>query len=247
MKVNFIVTLSGVSERLEQFLKSFEKYVLVPREQASLTITLYNGSDSERVHFLINKYANLYPQSELRIIDIIGRSFARSSGLHRGVEGFKDDDLLFFTDVDIEIGSEFLQRARFNAIKGKQVYFPIVFKLYKLDFVKQYRKSISTELISRQNGHWAHYAFGIAVIYAGDYRKVGGLNTNMKGWGGEDVEFYERILSYGLEVFRTPDPSLIHAWHPKVCNSNTVSSTTYRSCLNSKAENLADRNFFAPQ
>ena len=240
-KVNFIVTLSGLSERLEKFLKTFENNVLKPKEQASLTITLYDSPDAKNVHSLIQKYTDMYPQAELNIIDIKGL-FARGVGLHNGVETFKDDDLLFLVDIDLEIGPEFLRRARLNTIKGKQVYFPIFFKLYKLEFVYKYHYGNFTQLLARHNGHWAHYSYGMVAIYAGDYRKAGGYNISMKGWGEEDVDLFMKVINHGFEVFRAPDPSLIHLWHPKFCNKDTVvTPEAYYHCLQSKSENLADR------
>ncbi len=240
-RVNFIITLSGLSDRLEKFLKTFEKNILIPKEDASLTIVLYDSPDAQKVNSLILTYLAIYPEAQLKIIDIDGK-FARGVGLHRGTEYFKDDELLFFVDIDLEIGPDFLRRARLNAIEGKQVYFPIFFKLYKLDFVNKYHKGNSSQLLKRHNGHWAHYSYGMVVIYASDYRKAGGFNINLKGWGEEDVDFFNKVIQHGVEVFRAPDPGLIHLWHPKVCNQDTVvTSEAYYHCLQSKSENLADR------
>ena len=240
-RVNFVITLSGLSDRLEKFLKTFEKNVLMLREDASLTITLYDSPDAEKVHSLISVYLTTYPDASLKIIDVKGK-FARGVGLHYGTEYFADDELLFFVDIDLEIGPDFLRRARLNAIKGKQVYFPIFFKLYKLDFVNKYRKGNSSQLLKRHNGHWAHYSYGMVVIYVSDYRKAGGFDVSLKGWGEEDVDFFNKVIKHGLEVFRAPDPGLIHLWHPKHCNPDTVvTQEAYYHCLQSKAENLADR------
>ena len=187
-RVNFIVTLSGLSERLEQFIKTFEKNVLIPKEDASLTIALYNSPDAPKVHSLIGKYTKDYPYSMLKVIDVEGE-FARGVGLHHGAQQFKGGELLFFIDIDLEIGPDFLNRARLNTIQGKQVYFPIFFKLYKLDFVHRFYKGNSSQLLSRHNGHWAHYSYGMVTIYASDYKKVGGFNTNMRGWGERGCGF----------------------------------------------------------
>ena len=239
--INFIITLSGLSERLEQFLKTYEKNILLTKEKASLTISLYKSPDAEKVRQIISKYSSLYPQAGFNIVDVEG-TFARGIGLHRATEQFQDNDLMFFVDIDLEIGPEFLRRARLNAIKGKQVYFPIFFKLYNTEFVNKHYKGNSSQLLSRHHGHWAHYSFGMVVVYAGDYRKVGGFDISMKGWGEEDVDFFRKVLSHDMEVFRAPDPGLIHLWHPKICNEDTVvTQEAHFHCLQSKAENLADR------
>ncbi len=64
----------------------------------------------------------------------------------------------------------------------------------------------------------------------------------MKGWGEEDVDLLNKIMKSGLEVFRAPDPGLIHNWHRKTCNKDTITNpVAYAHCLQSKGENLADR------
>ena len=240
-RVNFVVTLSGLSNRLDQFLVNYEKNVLIPNEDATLTIVLFDSPDAKKVHSLVEKYTLLYPASTIQITDTQGQ-FARGIGLHHGAGQFKDNELLFFVDVDLKIGSDFLSRCRLNAIQGRQVYFPIFFKLYNLDFVYKYQKGNASQLLSRQNGHWAHYSYGMVCIYASDYRRSGGFNINMRGWGEEDVDFFNRVVSHGLEVFRAPDPGLVHLWHRKVCDKSTVAtSDAYLHCLQSKAENLGDR------
>lgn len=240
-RVNFVVTLSGLSNRLEQFLANYEKNIIQSGEDASLTIVLFDGPDAPRVHSLVDKYVSRYPSARIYVVDTKGE-FARGVGLHIGAGQFEDNQLLFFVDVDLEISPDFVRRCRLNTIQGKQVYFPVFFKLYNLDFVHKYFIGNSSQTLSRHNGHWAHYSFGMVCIYTKDYRKTKGFDTNMKGWGEEDVDFLNRVMSQGLEIFRAPDPGLIHLWHRKVCNQDSVvSSDAYKHCLQSKAENLADR------
>ena len=245
-RVNFVVTLSGLSNRLEQFLANFEKNILNQKENASLTVALFDGSDKAKVHELIDKYKSRYSGASLSIVDIKKEEFARGVGLHHGAMSFNDNDLLFLVDVDLEISNEFLRRCRLNTIQNKQVYFPIFYKLYNMDFVKKYYRGNDTQFLSRRNGHWAHYSYGMVCLYASDYRRSGGYNIDMRGWGEEDIDLLNRVMSAGLEVFRAPDPGLIHLWHRKICNKEAIlSSKGYLHCLQSKAENLADRTELA--
>lgn len=239
--VNFIVVLSGLSNRLEHFLMQYEKNVLRLGEDATLTIVLFPSPDASKVRMLVQQYTTQYQGMKISVIDAPGE-FARGVGLHRGTERFRDDQLLFFVDVDLDISTDFLQRCRLNTIQGRQVYFPVFFKLYNQDFVNKYHRGNTSMVITRHNGHWAHYSYGMLCVYAVDYRKAGGFNTNMRGWGEEDVDFLNRVLEHGLEAFRAPDPGLVHNWHRKVCDKMTVTNTAaYEHCLQSKGENLADR------
>lgn len=49
-------------------------------------------------------------------------------------------------------------------------------------------------------GHWVYYGFGMACMYSMDYRVVGGFNLNRQGWGGEDVELYDKHVNSNLNV-----------------------------------------------
>ena len=240
--VNFLVTLSGLSNRLEHFLMQYERNVLQLGEDATLTIVLFESPDAAKVRFMVQQYLTRYQGAKMTVLDIRG-DFARGVGLHHGMEKFQEDQLMFIVDVDLDISTDFLQRCRLNTIKGKQIYFPVFFKLYNKEFVDRYHhKRNHTLLISRHRGHWAHYSYGMVCIYASDYRKSGGFDVSMRGWGEEDVDLLNRVLKSGLEVFRAPDPGLIHNWHSKSCNKDKISNpAVYEHCLQSKGENLADR------
>ena len=239
--VNFVTVLSGLNDRLETFLVNYEKSVLTPGEDATLTVVLFDGPDAPKVRSVIQSYMSRYRAAKINIVEADGE-FSRGVGLHKGIEKFQNDDLVFIVDIDFDIATSFLQRCRLNTIHEKQVYFPIFFKLYNPEFVSQYHRGNSSMRIARHNGHWAHYSYGMVCIFVSDYHKAGGYDNTMRGWGEEDVDFMNRVLGKGLEIFRAPDPGLIHNWHRKVCDKVTVSNpVAYDHCLMSKGENLADR------
>ncbi len=239
--VNVVTVLSGLSSRLEHFLQQYERNVLQLGEDVTLTIVLFDSPDASKVRLMVQQYITRYQGAKIFIVDATGE-FARGIGLHRGTEHFRDDQLLFFVDVDLDISFDFFQRCRLNTLREKQVYFPVFFKLYNQEFVRQYHHGNSSMVITRENGHWAHYSYGMVCIYTSDYRKSGGFDRNMRGWGEEDVDFMSRVLNHGLEAFRAPDPGLIHNWHRKMCNKETVTNqAAFEHCLQSKGENLADR------
>ena len=241
--VNFIVPLSALSNRLVDFMRTYEANVLETKEDATLTVVLSNSSDSGDVHQFIKRYQNKYPDAKIVILDVYG-PFARGVALHKGIQLFSKQDLLFFCDVDIDVKWSFLKRCRLNTVRGKQIYFPIFFKLYKMDFVRKYshHSNNRSSTITRQNGHWAHYSYGMVCLYGEDYLDTGGFDLSLQGWGEEDVSFLYQVIKSGKEVMRAPDPGLIHRWHPKHCSKASINSNTvYEHCLRSKAENIADR------
>lgn len=236
--VNLILVLSGLADRLERFLTSYEE---ASSDGVTLTVVLYESPDSHVAKKVLAERAIRNPSSRIRVVDGAGR-FARGAGLHVASEKFPGDHILFFVDVDLNVSAQAIRRCRLNAVRGQRVYFPVFFKMYNLSFVERHFRGVARYLIARHNGHWAHYSYGPVCIYADDYRKAGGYEIAAEGWGNEDVDFLERTLKAGLEPFRTPDPGLVHNWHPKVCDRRAIADNrTYEDCLRSRNENLADR------
>lgn len=50
--------------------------------------------------------------------------------------------------------------------------------------------------INEDVGYWRAFGFGIVAMYKSDLKAVGGLDTSILGWGGEDVDLYEKVHLY---------------------------------------------------
>lgn len=184
-----------------------------------------------------------------------------------------DHDILFFIDVDIIFQKVSLDRIRKNTIEHHQVYLPIVFSQY--DPNKIANDPFATPHLnvqsnfSYENGYFRQFGYGICAIYKSDILNPGidGFNTDINGWGLEDVKFLERIIKLKrktetvllntadedqqqivngnndktnricLTVFRAPDPSLVHVFHPIECDRN-LEPAQYTMCLGTKANTL---------
>lgn len=241
--IHFVVPITRVNQRLVDFLEMYEKLALRTREKVHLVLSVYGANDIELVRQNVTLYSKKYPKAEISVVQGFGE-FSRGKALDLGMSNLKDNDLAFFCDIDMTIDRQFLKKCRRNTIQGTSVYYPEVFKLYNRKYV--YRKSWhpSRYSISREQGHWGYYAYGMLCIYKSDYKSIGGLDTGMIGWGGEDVDLYERVLKSGLDVLRSPDTSLLHRWHSKSCKMQS-SDKMLEHCLMSQAEVLADRRELA--
>lgn len=79
--------------------------------------------------------------------------------------------------------------------------------------------------------------------FASDYRRVGGFNASIRGWGLEDVDLYRKHVRRGsaagsgrrLTVVRAADPGLVHPWHEKTCDRTQLSADQFRGCVQSRA------------
>jgi hypothetical protein len=241
--IHFIVPITRVTTRFEEFLKMYEKLVLLPQEKVHLVLSVYGEDDVQQIKENLTLYYKKFPKAEITIVQGFGE-FSRAKALDLGMSKLHDDNLAFFCDVDMKIDPKFLVKCRRNTRQRHSVYYPEVFKLYNRKYVYRNGWHPRKHSISREQGHWGYYAYGMLCIYKSDYKAVGGLDVAMVGWGGEDVDLYERVLRSGLDVLRSPDSSLIHNWHSKSCKMQS-SSKMLEHCLMSQSEVLADRRELA--
>jgi len=187
----------------------------------------------------------------LQLIERSDESFARAAAIELGVRAQSTDGLMVFIDVDMIFDSGTLDRIRTHTIRGRQVYFPIVFSQFDPSFnsgappppdsVQPNSFRIDDDL-----GYWRFYGFGIASIYKSDLERVGGMNTTIRGWGQEDVDLYDRIVQSGLfNIFRAPDPGFIHVFHPVECDTRSLGAKQLKMCLGTRASTYASQQQLA--
>lgn len=127
--------------------------------------------------------------------------------------------------------------------------------------------SNSSEHVNNYNGYFRAFGYGLVAIYKCDIMnsKINGFVTDIKGWGLEDVKFLEKILfashqmqnqlllsiadgthvdynrtnHHELDVFRTPDNSLVHIFHSIVCDKR-LEPNQYKMCRGTKSSTLGN-------
>ncbi|XP_063233384.1 chondroitin sulfate synthase 1 [Bacillus rossius redtenbacheri] len=252
--INFILPLSGRADAFQRFVRVFEEVCLQQNERVSLIVILY-PSDTEPTSF--NQSANIvrhlqrqYPQHRVVLVQAY-ETFARAKALEVGSSQVTDDkeDLLFFIDVDMVFTSGVLDTVRLNTVKGKRAYFPIVYSEFDPAMVydgNEHSTSRDHFSIDENTGYWRQFGFGIASIYRSDFRMVGGFDTSIHGWGKEDVDLYEKVVSAknNLTVFRAVDPSLVHVFHQVDCDPHLVEEQL-RMCLGSRYDTFGSTQTLA--
>lgn len=241
--INMVVPLTKVNQRFKEFMVMYEELALATSEKVKLILSVYGHEDVDFVRNVVGSYRRKYPSAQMVILEGQGE-FSRGRALHNGITHLAPNELIFICDVDMKIMTPFLERCRKNTIQGKRVYYPEFFKLYNMDYVYWNEPRPQHVSLKRSHGHWAYYSFGMLCMYKSDYNTVGGMDTNIEGWGDEDVQFFNKVIRSRLEVLRAPDKSLSHRWHEKVC-SKSLSQVQYKHCLSSQQENLADRKELA--
>ena len=226
-RINFVIPLYGKNEAFRKFMKKFEETVLKTGENVSLLVTCFktgrNDVDFSEVNRTMDYLKQKYPSYELRLIAVIGE-FQRAIALQKASDEFPDNALLFLVDIDCSIEQGLLHRIRQNTHQGKQVYFPIMFSQYDPEMVKALPLSNETlkgnviELFSNVKGYWRTFSYGQVALYKSDLDNAGGFNTNIKGWGKEDIDFAIRIVQKEITIFRSTDNGLIHIYHKINCD-----------------------------
>lgn len=138
---------------------------------------------------------------------------------------------------------------------------------YLEDFLRYYSEYVShiNDSVTDTRGYFRQFGYGIVSIFRSDAlnTKINGFDTDIKGWGLEDVKFLEKIIasnqqqsqklldiadgktldntstenSFMLKLIRAPDPSLVHIFHPIACDKG-LDEAQYKMCLGTKANTL---------
>ncbi|VDK62771.1 unnamed protein product, partial [Cylicostephanus goldi] len=144
--------------------------------------------------------------------------FSRGVALMKGAERVSADGLMFFTDVDMLFTCDALHRIRLNTILNAQVYFPIVFSEFSPESWSENDRLLADAFhYGRRRGYFRHFGYGLAALYKADLISIGGFDTKIEGWGLEDVDLFEKAVKRGLRIIRSPEPGLVHIYHPIHC------------------------------
>lgn len=173
--INFILPLAGRIETFKRFIGCFENACLKRKEKVRLFVELYDT----KVENMYNQTLALLKDLQTKYADVQifiderTDSFARATALQEGTNRVSgEDDLLFFVDVDMIFDEDTIYRIRANTIKGKLIYFPIVFSEFDPNVV--YNTSVSPDhyAVTQDSGYWIQFGFGICSAHKSDVNAV---------------------------------------------------------------------------
>lgn len=291
--VVFVLSLTGRFQTFLRFLRNYEAACLRhPELRTELLVVLFQEKPTDDLFPYFSQMKKLrerYPAAEINYIIRRG-NFSRGIALNEAVHSdhVQLGDIIFFVDVDITFGRASIDRIRMNTIRSKQVYLPIVFSEYNPrgwyneslrtthDFDDFGSSEFTFDRLDYRSGYFRQFGYGICAIFKADvlHPDINGFNTDITGWGLEDVKFLEKIVKLNvnstqalrsaarlslfehamgptstapyapptpllLEIFRAPDPSLVHVYHDIICDRK-LNESQYSMCLGTKANTIGD-------
>lgn len=249
--IHIIVPVSGRLPTLKRLLTNFDRVVMRSKDLDLQNVHLYiilmetaedSGERMSTIADYVKSFISNTPLSRIHLIEVENGNFTRGYARSYGASRFNDTDLLFFLDLDMVFTRDLFPRIRHHTIYNKQVYFPIIFSQYDPNYWDNPRMSMNFVSFHLRGdiGYWRQYGFGMLGIYKGDLGR-GYWNTEISGWGKEDVEIYDKLVqSPTLNVFRTVDNSLVHIFHTKECSS-TLRDDQMNMCKGTKSITLGSQ------
>ncbi|KAE9415416.1 hypothetical protein Angca_004267 [Angiostrongylus cantonensis] len=235
--LHMILPLKGRAEIFARFA-SHLKNICARAGDISLVVVLYESEDEIANRITIDELRQSFIRVE--VIEMDNAPFSRGIALMKGAERVPADGLMFFTDVDMLFTCDALHRVRLNTILNAQVYFPIVFSEFSPESWSENDRLLADAFhYGRRRGYFRHFGYGLAALYKADLIAIGGFDTKIEGWGLEDVDLFEKVVKSGdLRIIRSPEPGLVHIYHPIHCPESMPQAQRHM-CHGSKAASLA--------
>ena len=227
--VNIIV---GVTQKtdMSNFLDMYEKVCLQPSlHQIQLHVVLFG--ECKKTKARVDMLHRLYTRRSVTTYDSPTKSFSYASAYNHVASKLDDTELMVLLDHNLVFTAEFLDHCRMNAIRGTQVFFPMLFSFYNPELVHPHSPQM---LISADTGFFLHYNYQVVAIYKSDYKQVFSFGMNQG-----DVQLVDKVLSSNLHVMRALEPNLRRLYKPRSCKELT--GTARLDCMNSRADAIGSK------
>ena len=231
------VPVSAENDKLIQFAKVLGTSISEFRRNVigiykfRLLITRY-PKDKKKAKLLREKLLKLSHVDSVLFIVVNKPRFHRAeatNAIHKNACE-SEQCVLTIVDVDMELEPGYLRNALLRAAP-KTIYFPVVWSQYRPSSVALV-EALGGPLakFSAQRGLWREFGYGMYAMSGKDALTLMMDEANFKGWGGEDIDFYNRSKTLSFRIIRQRDPYLVHRWHPKICRlGSTVERALYES------------------
>lgn len=254
IRVNIIIALDvGRYATFLAFVKTFEDRILKTKENISLLLVVFRDARNDTTAKMISD------------IDVLGRKYrdtpltatlvegglSREEAIRSAIQSFKDDDLLFLADVEMDFDASTLQRIRLNTKLGERVYMPIFFSEFNPNSLSETdgssRKKRTVGAFDEEAGYWPRHSFRTVSCYKLDFLRTGDLKLDATGRGLDDTDVPEKFFMSEINIFRSADVGLTQIYNPAPCKTS-ITKTQHDTCFAtiSSTETLAEYVYKTP-
>ena len=240
--INFIVPLDGVVRtKMAKFMRAYEIICIRTKENCRIIFVLLSQNTND--HSFLKTYLVRFKRRHSQFsyeLSVAKEGFDKTKAYEIGISYLKDEDLVFLGGgSSFSIAGPFLGRCRANALRGKQIYYPEIFRYYNMKYVYRGRWKPRRYDFSRTHGHWA--TSGVACLYKSDYSAIGGYATIGK-WNTDPL--IPTKLHEKLNIMIAPDPGVTHWFEDSRCDSK-LSPAQFSTCMSQRSDDTADRTSLA--
>ncbi|KAK3875602.1 hypothetical protein Pcinc_019534 [Petrolisthes cinctipes] len=222
--INIVMPLEGRIDTLRLFLENLQQVIKESHLRLGLTVVYFEDGKSEAARTTLQEAASVTPDLVTHFLLLQPQQFSRSRALKEGVEQSNvTAPVVFLCDVDVLFTSTFLHRCLATPVRGKQVFFPMVFSQYNPELVyalhgRRQPHPLQTLSVQDNEGFWRVWGHGMMCVYKSDFLAINGFNPSKTGWGGEDLNFLSKTAARRFKIVRSLDYGLFHHYHPKDCS-----------------------------
>ncbi|QHI35420.1 hypothetical protein IMCC3317_07660 [Kordia antarctica] len=218
MNVSIIIPWSNRPDLADSLEKNYTKFNF---DHIEIIIVNFGGNIAE-----VTQIVNASALTNIKLIHIESDVFNRSKALNIGAYNAKNETL-FILDCDIVISDSIdeitaalkdensfltlLKTTESNRSSKKRIQGEIKEIAYYIGFKNQKGNEVLVETNRMFLSENARSCPGLVILSKSNFVKIGGMNTDLVGWGWEDVDLVYRLEYYGIK--RVKKGNCIHLSH----------------------------------
>lgn len=240
-----IVSGHDIDSRVDAFLSQYAASILERHGNAELILVTYGNGALTAANKYVEVYMKKYRDSVIKIIPL-KEEYSYLKAVRAAIADTGTRDLMYISDIDTALRSDFIMRCRKTTHLGQRIYIPIPFQLYNDSYTYKMHQRPKVPFVSREAGYWDHSNYHHICIYKSDFILAEKSGHYVQDHISPDSPalLIAGAMKQGIQTIRAPDPGLMRNHQPKLCPT-TMGATARESCLAWPSRNLADRRDLA--
>ena len=224
------------------FLEMYENTILDSSSTSkAVRLHLVFFNHDELITRKVSQIKAIYSTAQIEVHEIKGnKPYSNAYAYNYVAEQLPESELMVFLDNSLRFTTEFLSHCRMNAIRGRQVFSPVLFSLYREDLAIKNPSLKQNNHITSDMGFFLRYNYQVLCIYRSDYAQIGGYKHSKQSSGNDDTHLMENILKSDLYFMRALEPFLMKPFQSRKCK-DLKSKAAQDSCVKSAADSIGSK------